>query len=43
MLELVRLLDHGQPLEAAVVMAVCVLGGLAMVQLGYGLARSRPD
>jgi CrcB protein len=43
MLELVRLLDHGQPIETAVVLAVSVLGGLALVQLGYGLARSRPD
>jgi len=43
MLELVRLLDHGQPIEAAVVLAVSVLGGLALVRLGYGLARSRPD
>lgn len=42
MLELVRLLDHGQPLEAFLVLAVSVLGGLALVQLGYGLARSRP-
>jgi CrcB protein len=43
MLELVRLLDHGQPLEAFLVLAVSVLGGLALVQLGYGLARSRPS
>jgi CrcB protein len=42
MLELVRRLDHGQPLEAFLVLAVSVLGGLALVQLGYGLARSRP-
>lgn len=42
MLEKVRLLDHGQPLEAFLVLAVSVLGGLALVQLGYGLARSRP-
>jgi CrcB protein len=43
MLELVRRLDHGQPLEAFLVLAVSVLGGLALVQLGYGLARSRPS
>lgn len=42
MLEKVRLLDHGQPLEAFLVLAVSVLGGLALVQLGYCLARSRP-
>lgn len=42
MLELVHLLDHGQPLEALLVLAVSVLGGLALVQLGYSLARARP-
>jgi len=42
MLELVHLLDRDQPLEVLLVLAVSVLGGLALVQLGYGLARSRP-
>ena len=42
MRELVHLLDHGQPLEALLVLAVSVLGGLALVQLGYSLARVRP-
>jgi CrcB protein len=42
MLELVQLLDHGQPREALLVLAVSVLGGLALVQLGYSLARARP-
>jgi CrcB protein len=42
MLELVHLLDRDQPLEVLLVLAVSVLGGLALVQLGYSLARARP-
>ena len=42
MLELVHLLDRGQLLEAFLVLAVSVLGGLALVRLGYGLVRDRP-
>jgi CrcB protein len=39
MLELVRGLDAGEPLRVLSVLAVSLLGGLALVQLGYSLAR----
>jgi fluoride exporter len=39
MLELVRGLDRGQPLEVLAVLAVSLLGGLALVQTGFSLAR----
>jgi fluoride exporter len=39
MLELVRGLDGGKPLEVLVVLAVSLVGGLVLLQLGYGLIR----
>jgi fluoride exporter len=39
MLELVRGLDAGEPLRVLAVLAGSLLGGLALVQLGYSLAR----
>jgi len=39
MLELVRGLERGAPLPVLAVLAVSLLGGLALVQLGYGLSR----
>jgi CrcB protein len=39
MLELVRGLDAGEPLRVLAVLAVSLLGGLALVQLGYSLAK----
>ena len=39
MLELVRGLDAGEPLKVLSVLAVSLLGGLALLQLGYSLAR----
>ncbi|MFU8885598.1 MAG: fluoride efflux transporter FluC [Cyanobacteriota bacterium] len=41
MLELVRAMDNGQPLDALLVLAVSLIGGLALVQLGFSLARRR--
>jgi fluoride exporter len=41
MLELVRGLDGGKPLEVLVVLAVSLVGGLVLLQLGYGLIRRR--
>lgn len=41
MLELVKVLEAGRPLQVLVGLAVSLLAGLAMVQLGYGLA-SKP-
>ena len=40
MLELVRGLDAGEPLRVLAVLAMSLLGGLVLVQLGYSLARS---
>lgn len=40
MLELVRGLDAGEPLKVLTVLAVSLLGGLGLVQLGYSLARA---
>ena len=42
MLELVRAIDNGQPIDALFVLAVSLVGGLALVQLGYSLIRARP-
>jgi fluoride exporter len=39
MLELVKGLDRGQPLEVLAVLAVSLLGGLGLVQAGFSLAR----
>jgi len=41
MLELVRAMENGQPLDALLVLAVSLVGGLALVQLGFSLARRR--
>jgi CrcB protein len=41
MLELVRGLDAGRAQQAMAVLAISLLGGLALVQLGYSLARGR--
>lgn len=41
MLVLVRTLDAGQPLASLLVLAVSLLGGLALVQLGFSLASAR--
>lgn len=41
MLELVRALDAGQPLESLLVLAVSLVGGLGLVQLGFSLAGAR--
>ncbi|MCH9713232.1 MAG: CrcB family protein [Cyanobacteria bacterium] len=41
MLELVRAMENGQPLDALLVLAVSLIGGLALVQLGFSLARRR--
>jgi fluoride exporter len=41
MLELVRGLDAGRPLEVLAVLAVSLLGGLALVQLGYSCCKRR--
>jgi CrcB protein len=38
MLELVRGLEGGRPLQMLVALAISLLGGLGLVQLGYGLA-----
>ena len=40
MLELVRGLDAGEPLRVLAVLAMSLLGGLVLVQLGYSLAKS---
>lgn len=40
MLELVRGLEAGRPLQVLAVLAISLLGGLALVQLGYGAARA---
>lgn len=40
MLELVRGLEAGEPLKVLTVLAVSLLGGLGLVQLGYSLARA---
>jgi fluoride exporter len=42
MLELVRAIDNGQPMDALLVLAVSLVGGLALAQLGYSLIRVRP-
>ncbi len=42
MLELVRAIENGQPLDALLVLAVSLAGGLALVQLGYSCTRARP-
>ena len=39
MLELVWGLDAGRPLQVLAVLAISLLGGLALVQVGYGLGR----
>ncbi len=41
MLELVRGLDAGRPLQALAVLAISLLGGLALVQLGFWLMQRR--
>ncbi len=41
MLELVRGLDAGKPLEVLAMLAMSLLGGLALVQLGYACCRRR--
>jgi fluoride exporter len=41
MLELVRAMDNGQPLDALLVLAVSLIGGLALVQLGYAISKPR--
>ena len=41
MLELVRGLDAGKPFEVLTMLAVSLLGGLALVQLGYACCRRR--
>jgi fluoride exporter len=41
MLELVRGLDGGKPFEVLAVLAVSLVGGLVLLQLGYGLIRRR--
>lgn len=41
MLELIRVIEAGRPLASLVVLAVSLLGGLALVQLGFSLGRSR--
>lgn len=40
MLELVKGLEAGRPLQVLVGLGVSLLGGLALVQLGYGAARA---
>jgi fluoride exporter len=42
MLELVRAIENGQPMDALLVLAVSLVGGLALAQLGYSLIRVRP-
>jgi fluoride exporter len=39
MLELVRAMENGQPLDALLVLAVSLIGGLALVQLGYAISK----
>jgi CrcB protein len=41
MLELVRGLDAGRPLQDLAVLAISLLGGLALVQLGFWLMQRR--
>jgi CrcB protein len=41
MLELVRGLEGGKPFEVLAVLAVSLVGGLVLLQLGYGLIRRR--
>lgn len=41
MLELVRAMENGQPLDALLVLAVSLIGGLALVQLGYAISKPR--
>jgi len=41
MLELVRAMENGQPLDALLVLAVSLVGGLALVQLGYAISKPR--
>jgi fluoride exporter len=41
MLELVRAMENGQPLDALLVLAVSLTGGLALVQLGYAISKPR--
>lgn len=41
MLELVRGLDAGRPLQALAVLTISLLGGLALVQLGFWLMQRR--
>jgi fluoride ion exporter CrcB/FEX len=40
MLELVQGLEAGRPLQVLAVLAISLLGGLALEQLGYGAARA---
>jgi CrcB protein len=42
MLELVRAIENGQRLDALLVLAVSLAGGLALVHLGYSCIRVRP-
>ena len=41
MLELIRVIEAGRPLASLVVLAVSLLGGLALVQVGFSLGRTR--
>jgi CrcB protein len=41
MLELVRAMENGQPLDALLVLAVSLVGGVALVQLGYAISKPR--